>query len=235
MLIKLLRKATDGPNKQRRWNRLKYVFDMQKHKILPLQDLFATLYNHALAHEEGSLFHTKNRFMHRNLSGEVYRCMNHTVELVGSFTDECILGTALQHMGIQDCVSQTDDLPSESHELHQYKQSVLEHFTTLAFHPPNLEQVLVTEMEEKDGCYGRESDERMIQCSSESRCAGRLWYHLLCINMCKVPQGKWLCQNCTTEESVDEKLENTKMDLWMDINDRIRYRAPCSNNGGIDH
>ena len=170
--------------------------------------------------------------MHRNVSGDVKKCMNHAVELVGSFTDGYIIGTALQHMGIEDCVTQPDDLPTEPHELHQYKQSVVENVTTLAFHPPNVEQVLVTEMEEKDCCCGRESGERMIQCSSESRCAGRLWYHLPCLNMRKVPRGKWLCPTCTAEEEgVDEKLEHTKMVLWMGINDRIRYRAIRSNNG----
>ena len=73
---------------------------------------------------------------------------------------------------------------------------------------------------------------RMVECSSRSRCAGKIWYHLECLQMRSAPRGKWVCPDCVSSEKMhDGKLAYTKLLLWMGLNDKIRHAAFQRNDG----
>ena len=99
-----------------------------------------------------------------------------------------------------------------------------------AFFP--LLQVNHQKIGEEDCCCGSVTGEAMVKCSSRGRCVGRVWYHLQCVHLNRVPKGKWICDAVTERErGVDRKLEYTKAILWMGLNDRVRHSAVRANDG----
>ena len=197
-----------------------------------LQDIFGACFSPLTAREEGTLYHAKNRFSHRKVSGEVKKCMNNAVELVNMVTDGYVVGAAMQFMGTQTPQEQPDALPDDVHERQAYREAVINSVLDLSFHPPSMKHSLSAERAEEDCCCGEVTGEGMVECHSKGHCAGKGWYHLACIGLSRAPKGKWLCQACQEGEAGhDGKLEHSKVMLWIGLNDRLRHKAVRRNDG----
>ena len=110
--------------------------------ILCFQDIFKACFSASTSRSPGTLYHTKNLYQHRNVSGDVKACFNHAVELVGVQTDAYIIGAAMHHMSTSTCDKKPANLPEAAAELAHYRSSVVDAVLDLAFTPPNVDQVM---------------------------------------------------------------------------------------------
>ncbi|CAC5393731.1 ING3 [Mytilus coruscus] len=73
----------------------------------------------------------------------------------------------------------------------------------------------------------------MIGCDNQS-CSNGTWFHVDCVNIDKIPDGKWFCsQTCekSSKEAEDHKLNyNTRL-LLRGLNDKIRRTAVRNGDG----
>ena len=120
----------------------------------------------------------QKKFRHRKVCSDVKKYMNQAVELVGMLTEGYVLGAALAFIGVDSCEDVADHLPEDQDATQSCADPVVDHVVTLSFHPPNFEDAMVGERGEADCCCGHETGDRMVECSSRSRCAGKIWYHL---------------------------------------------------------
>ncbi|CAC5382825.1 unnamed protein product [Mytilus coruscus] len=76
-------------------------------------------------------------------------------------------------------------------------------------------------------------DIEMIWCDNQS-CSNGTWFHVDCVNIDKIPDGKWLCSpTCekSSKETEDHKLNYNTGLLWRGLNDKIRRTAVRNGDG----
>ena len=201
-------------------------------KQLQMEDLWKECYSTFSPREMGTLYHLRNILGMTNVESEIKRCMNHATEFANIVLDGYVTGAAMAVMGTDNFDQRPMDFPDSEEEQLAYKANIIDTIMGLAFHPPHLDHVLEDPLENECCCGEVKTDSTMIMCHNEGQCVGKMWYHMQCVGITKVPKGKWFCNNCAAIlPTLDHKLEYSKIILWKLLNARVRHTAIRFNDG----
>ncbi|XP_056001447.1 uncharacterized protein LOC130048570 [Ostrea edulis] len=219
-------------------------------RCLLLQDIFDELYTGTSAREVGTLFHLKNYFEQRNVTGNVKESFNYNEEFLEFCTEGYITLLALNILDMENLtdVPDVDDKVSCLHNtsskvidsVFQSTSSVVQKITKTG------ERTQENELYPFCICKLEKPGAIMIFCNNKN-CTRGIWFHIECVEMEEedIPEGVWYCStDCEKEKSARRTKKKTmattltdfKMDyvlllIWRGLSQMSRKDAIRENNG----
>ncbi|XP_078329533.1 uncharacterized protein LOC111133019 isoform X2 [Crassostrea virginica] len=217
-------------NGNTKWLQLQGLFPniQEWHKrCLLLQDIYDELYSGKSSREVGTLFHLKNYFEHRNVTGNVKESFNYNEDFLEFCTEGYITLLAL-HILEMDSLQDIPDTEDKLMCLHTTASKIIDQVFQSAM--PTVQNILRVDASDVQDtnypycvCRTEQPGAIMVFCDNRN-CPKGVWFHIDCLNMDEedIPEGVWYCSTTCEEEKAKRKSQrkmttaNTLADLKLD-------------------
>ncbi|XP_070547231.1 uncharacterized protein [Ptychodera flava] len=165
-------------------------------RCIILQDTMNILYDGKSADNEGSLFHLKTIFQHRNVRKNISDCINHVDSLLNFTTEALVVLAAMKLLNIGGIDDIPDNAPDQSEDRQQHLKTLAAKIVALVW--PNIDDHSIRKAVTLEGHDNDDDDDNddtvccscgsdadldggWIECSARGKCPRHRWYHVQCV------------------------------------------------------